>query len=303
MRAERDARVVSLQHHHIARLVEPEAEAVALLLLRYVAARPHHLRHPSLRHDLPGEQGDPERAQIGCGGVDPAVTAADHREVEHVRPRAVVGEIAQRGVAREFVGTQEFRVRHRRRAADALSHELVELHAARPLGDQREDDESAVAVGEALPRRRHGGMAAEHREVLLRRRELVDGNRHHVVGDVGVRVLVEVVADARPVGEEMFDRDAVVDQREVVTEHRSSRGRQLERSLVDQAHHRERRQALHAARDREPRVDGVRDRVRAIGRPYAFASSTPSGPSTRTTPENPVSWAIASTASWSVCIG
>ena len=38
-------------------------------------------------------------------------------------------------------------------------------------------------------------------------------------------------------------------------------------------------------------------------RPYALASSTPSELSTRTTPENPVSWAIASTASWSVCIG
>ncbi len=37
--------------------------------------------------------------------------------------------------------------------------------------------------------------------------------------------------------------------------------------------------------------------------PYACASSTPPELSTRTTPENPVSWAIASTASWSVCIG
>ena len=43
-------------------------------------------------------------------------------------------------------------------------------------------------------------------------------HRHpdHVVGDVAQRRLVEVVADARAVGEQVLDGHGIVDQRQVV---------------------------------------------------------------------------------------
>ena len=232
---------------------------------RALAARPHHLGHPVPGHDPPGEERAPQRAEVRRGGVDPAVPVAAHRQVEHVRPRAVDREIPERGAARELVRAQELGVAHARRLAHAPAHELVERHAARPLGDQREHHVAAVVVGEPLARWEHGGVAAEHREELLGRRELVDGNRHHVVGDVVDRVLVEVVADARSVRQQVFDRHVVADEREVPAEHRTRRGGEIERAVLDQADHRERRQALRAARDREPGVDRVGDLVAAIG--------------------------------------
>ena len=116
-------------------------------------------------------------------------------------------------------------------------------------------------------------MAAQHREVLLGRGQLVHGDRHQVVGELVVCVLVEVVADARAVCQQVLDRHPVVDERQILAEHRPRRRRELERAVLDQAHDRERRQALRAARDRELRVDGVRDLVATVARPYAFASS------------------------------
>ena len=77
--------------------------------------------------------------------------------------------------------------RHAGGRAHTLLHEVVERHAARPLGDQGQHDEAAVAVREPLAGREHGRVAVEHGEVLLGRRELVHGNRHHVVGDLDAR--------------------------------------------------------------------------------------------------------------------
>ena len=88
---------------------------------------------------------------------------------------------------------------HPRGLADAAAHQLVEGDAARPLGDQGEHDVAAVAVGEPLAGRELGRVAAEHGEVVLRLHELVDGDGHQVGGEVEVFLLVEVVADARPV--------------------------------------------------------------------------------------------------------
>ena len=102
-------------------------------------------------------------------------------------------------------------------------------------------------------------------EVVLGRDELLDGHRQHVVGDLVTGILVEVVADARPVREQVLDRHAVVDQREIVAEHRTCRRLETERAFLDEAHHGERRPPLHAAREREPRVDGVGDRVPPVG--------------------------------------
>ena len=55
----------------------------------------------------------------------------------------------------------------------------------------------------------------------------------------------------------MLDRHAVVDQGKILAEHETSGRRELEQALLDQAHDRERRQALRPARDREASVDLV----------------------------------------------
>ena len=67
--------------------------------------------------------------------------------------------------------------------------------------------------------------------------------------------------------QQMLDRDVVGDERQVVTEHGTGRRGELERSVLDQAHHRERREPLRAARYREDRLDRVRDPVGTVGEP------------------------------------
>ena len=81
-------------------------------------------------------------------------------------------EVAERGPARKLVGSQERGVDHSRRLAHTLVDEIVERHAADPLGDQRQHDETAVAVRELLACGELGRVAVEHREVLLRRGQL-----------------------------------------------------------------------------------------------------------------------------------
>ena len=58
-------------------------------------------------------------------------------------------------------------------SAHAVAHQVVERQPLARSDDQREHDVPAVAVRESLARRERRGMAAEHREVLLGRRELV----------------------------------------------------------------------------------------------------------------------------------
>ena len=89
-------------------------------------------------------------------------------------------------------------------------------------------------------------------------------HRHDVVGDLAAAVLVEIVADPRPVREQVLDGDVVRDQRQVLAEERARGGPELERAVLDQAHHRERRQSLQPACDRKLRVDLVRDLVPAV---------------------------------------
>ena len=64
---------------------------------------------------------------------------------------------------------------------------------------------------------------AEHREVLLGRGELVYGNRHHIVGDLVMCFLVEVVTDPGSMRQQVFDRYVVADEREIAAEQRASR--------------------------------------------------------------------------------
>ena len=142
----------------------------------------------------------------------------------------------------------------------------MERHAAGPLGDQGQHDVAAVAVGEPLAGRELRRVAVEHGEVLLGGHQLVHRHRQQVVGDVELSVLVEVVADPRPVRQQVLDGDGVVDQRQVIAEHAtgpssSSRSapssiRLTTASAVS---------AFRAAGDREPGIDPVRDAVCAAG--------------------------------------
>jgi hypothetical protein len=140
----------------------------------------------------------------------------------------------------------------------------VERDAGGSLGDQGQHDVAAVVVCEALARRELHGVALQNREVLLGRRELVHRNREHVLVRVVVQFFVEVVADSRAVREQVFDRHVISNEREIASEHRPRRRRQAERSLVDQADDRERREPFRSARDRELRLRRVRDLVRAM---------------------------------------
>ena len=98
------------------------------------------------------------------------------------------------------------------------------------LGDQREHDVAAVAVREALAGRELRRVPVEHGEVLLGGRELVHRDRHQVVGELVLELLVEVVADARAVREQVLDRHVVVDEREVGAEHGPRGRREVEQA-------------------------------------------------------------------------
>ena len=80
-------------------------------------------------------------------------------------------------------------------------------------------------------------------------------------------VLVEVVADPGAVREEVLDRDLVGDQRQVVAEQRAGGRRHREDAVLDQARDRQRRQPLDAARDRELRLQRVRNLVSSMREP------------------------------------
>ena len=135
----------------------------------------------------------------------------------------------------------------------------MERHSARAFGNERQHDVACVAVREALAGRKLARVAVEHREVVLGGRELVHRYRHHVLLDLESGFLVEVVADARPVRQEVLNRHAVVDQRQIATEDGAGERRELEHAFLDQAHDGERREAFRPARDSEARVDRVRD--------------------------------------------
>ncbi len=85
------------------------------------------------------------------------------------------------------------------------------------------------------------------------------------------RLLVEVVADPGAMREQVLDRHGVADERQVVAEERPRRRRELQRRVLDEAHHRERRQALRGARGPEPGVDRVLDPGGAIREPVRLS--------------------------------
>jgi hypothetical protein len=134
-----------------------------------------------------------------------------------------------------------------------------------PPRDQREHDVAAVAVGEALARRELLRVPGEDLEICLGRREPLRRDGKQVVRKVQVELLVEVVADPRPVRQQMLDGDALVDERQVGAENRPRRRRKVESSLLDEAHDHQRGEPLRAARDAELRVGRVRNPVSPVG--------------------------------------
>src|SRR3954452_7755957 len=132
----------------------------------------------------------------------PPVARTSDGQMEDVRPPRVVEiEVPTSRSSRELVGPQERRVAHASALADAALHELVEGSAGRALGDEREHDVAAVAVGEALAGRELRRVAVENREVVLRRREFVYGDGHQIRIEIEVILLVEVIPDARAMRE------------------------------------------------------------------------------------------------------
>ena len=138
--------------------------------------------------------------------------------MEDVGAQAVDRQVAPGRPAGELVRSQEGGVDHARGLADQRAHQLVVADAARALGEEREHDVPTVVVGEALARGEHAREAVEHRQVLLGRGKPVHGHGHHVRRDVVERVLVEVVADPRPVGEQVLDGHVAGDQRQVAAQ-------------------------------------------------------------------------------------
>jgi hypothetical protein len=108
-------------------------------------------------------------------------------------------------------------------------------------------------------------MPIEQREEGGRVDQLVHGHRREVVRQIQIGVLVEVVADAGAVAQQVLHRHVIGDQGEVGPENRARGAVEAEDTLVHQAHHRERREGLRPAGDGQLAVDGHRDGVGAVG--------------------------------------
>ncbi len=149
---------------------EPEAEPVATVRAR-VASLSEHLGERLLTDDRACEERAPERRHVRSGRIGASVAAATNGEMEDVRPpRAVDLHIAERRATRQLVRTEERRVAHLRRSAHEVVDEVVEWHPGRALGDQGENDVTAVAVGEALSGWELLCVPVESVEIVLGRR-------------------------------------------------------------------------------------------------------------------------------------
>lgn len=78
---------------------------------------------------------------------------------------------------------------------------------------------------------------------------------------------VEVVANAGPVCQQMLNRHVLADERQICAQHRPGSRGQAQRTLADQADHRQRRQPFGPAGDPEPGADRARQLVRAVSQP------------------------------------
>ena len=135
-----------------------------------------------------------------------------------MRAVALLVQVAERGIRGKVIGAQECGAGESCPVADLGLHELMEAAAAHPLGDEREHHVPAVAVGESLAGRELLREAVEGGQERLGLGEQVQRQGEDVVVDLPVAVLVEVVADTGGVGEQVLDRDGVVDQGQVIAE-------------------------------------------------------------------------------------
>ena len=212
------------EEHFVVRRAEPEPEAVAPLL-RLLAAGPDQLAHPLARDDPRRRRSaDQSALHVRNGRVDPAVAAPADREVEDVRAR-LVDDIRGRFVraARPTAGTRCRPSRPARRPACARARRTARRSRARRAAQARRS--RCCSTRTARPARTSSGTRRA-RQVVLRRREPVDRNRELERVDVGVDLLVEVVADPRAVREQVLDRDVVADERQVAAEQRPRRRRE-----------------------------------------------------------------------------
>ena len=141
--------------------------------------------------------------------------------------------------------------------------------AADALGDEREHHVPAVAVGESLAGRELLREAVEGGQERLGLGERMQRQGEDVVVDLPVAFLVEVVADTGGVGEQVLDRDRVVDQRQVVAEDRTHEVLEAELAGLDESHDHERGEALVAACGRDAGARGVRNAEGAVREPLA----------------------------------
>ena len=241
-------------------------------------------RHPVLRNDLAGEERPPERAEVGHGGVDPAVSVASHRAGGRRSSWARRRSSGIRGrrlpEARRRAGTRVRMPAGSQTRSRTRSGNGTRSPARRSAPAPRSRRCSTRSARQA----RTSGGARRARPGTLGRRELLDGHRHQVVGESQL---------ARP--RRSSRRCRRCDRRCSIVTPSPISGRSApsteragvasSRALLDQAHDGERRQAFRPARDREPGVERVRDLVpRCPGRrPSRFdPSAGPPGRRRRT---------------------
>ena len=84
-------------------------------------------------------------------------------------------------------------------------------------------------------------------------------------------LLIEVVADAGPVRQQMLHCHVFADERQILAQHRAGGRGQVQRAFADQADHRERGQPFGPAGDRKPGIERARDVVRTVSQAVRLA--------------------------------
>ncbi len=185
-------------------------------------------------------------------------------------------QVTDRRVAGQRVGSEHPGRLQAGGSADELVEQVVEAGAGGTFGQEREQHIATVVVGEAGARLVGHRPVGQQHERGGRAVQGVERLAHHVVGDRALLGLVEVVADAGAVTEEVLDRDPVVDQREVAAQQRPCRCTERELAAVDEHHGDQCCEALQPARCSEPGVTRVRDTVGAVGEAvYRFVDQPP----------------------------
>ena len=211
----------------------------------------HHL-HRLPANDESVEQRQPEPVDVVGRREGAAVAVAEHRQVQGVHEVPLVAQVSQRGIRRQVVERQEPGARQPCRLDDEAVHDLVVRRARGSFEQDREHHVAAVAVGEPGAGSELLRVPLQHRQEGLGGGQCVPRDGEDVVGHLPVAVLVEVVPDPRGVGEQVLERDAVVDQRQVVAEQGADRLVEPQLAVLDEPHHGQRGERLAAAGNRDP---------------------------------------------------